>query len=225
MNTATKYSLVLWDFDGTLADSKEDVWASLVFAAAQFGGTFPRSYLANPKNLSDPMDVILRRVEPYPGEDNFAEFESLVRVHYRSQNDFANTELFPGIKPLLGELLLLEIPGVVVTVKPHEALRRILTMKGWDTYFDGLLSPDSEDSKEKTKTEMIASVLRSRAARPSECVYVGDSRGDAVAAKANGVDFVAVTYGDGDEMELRAEHPLHCFDNAWDLRSVLTEWK
>lgn len=152
-----KYKIVLWDFDGTLADTAMDVWASLDYAAKECGGELPADFKSR-SNLSLPMGQIYAMVSPYPGEDKSEQFEKLVQVHYRTKNRFEKTVLYPGIEELLCTLQKNEIASYIVTMKPEQALKSILDSKGWHQYFEGAISPDSYDAslqREMTKAEMI----------------------------------------------------------------------
>ncbi len=83
-----EYRCLLWDFDGTLADTGSDVWNSLTYAARRAGGAIDDLYMRDDANLADPMDEIMRHVIPYPGEAYLETFDEDVRVHYRTLNDF-----------------------------------------------------------------------------------------------------------------------------------------
>lgn len=78
-----EYRCLLWDFDGTLADTGSDVWNSLTYAARRAGGAIDDLYMRDDANLADPMDEIMRHVIPYPGEaylETFEAFRCLVWV-------------------------------------------------------------------------------------------------------------------------------------------------
>ena len=218
-----KYKVILWDFDGTLVSSQGDVWASLAYAAAQLGGSLPEGYASDPRNLADSIGSIFRRVTPFPGEQHEQEFEDVVAVHYRHLNDHAHTKLHPGMYQLLEDLRGDGIISHIVTMKPKEALVRILHTKGWRELFTGWDTPDHDAGAERSKTRMVAdAVARYRVSR-EDCVLVGDSASDAVAAHANGIDFIAVTYGDGDTAQLLRQRATGCARQTADLRAILLE--
>ena len=49
-----EYRCLLWDFDGTLADTGSDVWNSLTYAARRAGGAIDDLYMRDDANLADP---------------------------------------------------------------------------------------------------------------------------------------------------------------------------
>lgn len=231
--------LVLWDFDGTLADTGADVWASLAYAAGRCGGKLPEGFVCDDANLGMPMAEIFRRVEPFPGPGAFDRFDEDVRVHYRMINDYPRTRLYPGVLGLLGRLRRERIRSAIVTNKPRQALERLLEAKGWSSLFDGWITPDWPVSRldglayggcaggsgtgtdGMDKTAMIARMIARFAATPAECVYVGDTWSDVDAAHANGVSCIAVTYGDGDTEALLARSPEHCVGDVGGVERAL----
>ena len=59
-----KYDIVLWDFDGTLANTGQDVWGSLEYAARVLGGEIRKQFRADDSNLGKSMEEIFLAIEP-----------------------------------------------------------------------------------------------------------------------------------------------------------------
>lgn len=213
--------MVLWDFDGTLADSRRDVWRSLIYAASREGGCFSDAFMGDPGNLSTSMENIFSHVNPYPGSDRLEDFIETVNTHYRTMNKFSDTSFYPGVEDLLGELRSRGTGSIIVTLKPHIALERLLADKGWGQMFTGWVAPDSSSTGEKSKTDMVAAVLEGWHLTPQTCLMIGDSQGDIQAAKANDIRSVAVTYGDGNVAPLLAANPTYIAHSVSDLESIL----
>ena len=206
-----KYKIVVWDFDGTLADTAMDVWASLDYAAQQCGGKLPTSFKSR-SNLSLPINKIYSMVFPYPGGDMSKHFEQTV--------------LYPGIKNLLSSLQKNGVANYIVTMKPEQALKSILMNKGWHSYFEGSLSPDSyyeSLQREMTKAEMIANVIVQTDFDKQDYVYIGDTWSDVEASRENQIDCIGVTYGDGDEEMLLSSKPKYCARSVEEIACILKE--
>lgn len=216
-----KYQVVLWDFDGTLAYTGADVWASLAYAAEKCGGMLPEEYQKDDSNLGKSVKEIYQQVVPYPGEEKYDRFEELVRVHYRTINEYPGTRLYPGIRELLLELKKKEIRSYIITMKPQEALERILEKKGWEDLFDGWISPDSAPGYERTKSEMISYIIKRLGFQKERCVYVGDTWSDAAAAHENSICCIGAAYGDGEVCRLLEERPEYWVQEATGLFPVL----
>jgi phosphoglycolate phosphatase len=201
------YEAVIFDFDGTLADSARDVWISLAFAAAEEGGRLREGFDSRASNLSLPLEDIFAAIEPFPGLERFESFAASVERHYRRVNRYEMTELYPGIPELLRRLKSEGVTSCIVSQKPEEALSRILRVKHWEAWFDAWLSPDSFPDLRLGKAARISLLLEDRL-KGRRAVYIGDSWTDAVAARESGIDFIGAAYGDGDPELLAAERPL-----------------
>ena len=112
------YRLVLWDFDGTLADTSKDVWVSLRYAAARCNSTFAVSFEADDANLALAVSEIFLHLDPQPPFFLCERFERDVGDHYRCLNDFEHTNLYPGVEELIDSLRQLGVKQVVITNKP-----------------------------------------------------------------------------------------------------------
>lgn len=218
-----KYKMILWDFDGTLAYTGRDVWNSLEYSAAKCGGKLPPEFTRNDSNLGKPMREIFGKILPALDEEKQGKFEELVRIHYRTQNEYKDTDLYPGIRELLLEMRESGVIHYIITMKPEEALARILEKKNWTDLFDGFVSPDSFPGNERTKGEMIAHVMQEFCMEKCKYVYVGDTWSDVTAAAENEIDCIAVTYGDGDTEQLRASNPGYCVHNVSEIKNILEE--
>lgn len=218
-----KYKIILWDFDGTLADTGQDVWNSLAYAAKKCGGSLPKEYSRDDSNLGKPMEEIFRQIIPYPGEEKYQEFEEQVRVHYRQISMYSNTYLYPGIYELLVSMKKQKVVNYIITLKPREALEGILCKKGWAELFDRWISPDSLPGSERTKSELISYVLQQTCYAKADYVYIGDTWSDAAAAYKNGIDCIGVTYGDGDTAMLLDKKPKYHVDDVSGIEKIIKE--
>lgn len=213
--------MVLWDFDGTLADSSDDVWCSLAYAAGLEGGGFSAAFMQDDNNLSASMKTIFDHVNPHPDPARLETFERNVNTHYRTMNDFSHTRLYPGIATILTELRCKGVRNVIVTMKPKPALERLLADKGWGDRFEGWITPDTAPGGQMTKEDMVSCALDRWHISARDCLLVGDSRGDIRAAAANAVRSIGVTYGDGDTRLLLEDDPTYVVHEVNDLASIL----
>lgn len=218
-----KYKKILWDFDGTLAYTSKDVWHSLEYAAGKCGGKLPKDFIINDSNLGKPMKEIFDHIFPAPNEKKYEMFEGLVRIHYRTLCDYKDTCFYPGIQKLLTEMTKAGVSHYIITMKPEEALKRILKKKGWLELFEGSCSPDSFPGEEKTKSEMMAYVLQKSGQEKSQYVYIGDTWSDVQAANENGIDCIGVAYGDGDTERLLACHPKYYVQDVSEIKNIVKE--
>jgi phosphoglycolate phosphatase len=213
---------VIFDFDGTLADSQEDVWCSIDAAAAALSLHVPSEFRRCPENLALSQREIFNVLYPHGGEDAWRYFQLFLHDHYLYKNTFTNTVLYPGIEAMLNRLLLEGWTLFIVSMKHFSSLDKLLKLKKWDHYFQKWLSPDGPGiwTVHKTKAELIGLILRDEL-NFAPAVYVGDSWGDIRAAHENNIPAVGVLYGDGDRELLRRENPEFCVGNAAALEGLL----
>ena len=111
-----KYKVILWDFDGTLANTGADVWDSLEYAAGKLGGSMDEKFKSCDSNLGKPMGEIFRQVHPFPGEEKLATFDEWVTIHYRTISEYPKTELYPGIRETLEEARDCGVLNYIITL-------------------------------------------------------------------------------------------------------------
>lgn len=216
-----KYKVILWDFDGTLADTGADVWDSLKYAAGKLGGRMDEQFMRRDSNLGKPMEEIFRQVHPFPGEEKISTFDEWVTIHYRTISEYPKTRFYPGIQEILEQTCREGVQNYIITLKPEEALLRILQKKGWSKWFTGCFSPDSFGEEKKTKAMVIADVMASQQEEPGQVVYIGDTFSDVNAAHESGIPCIGVTYGDGDTDRLKAAGPDYLAENGEELQELL----
>lgn len=214
------YRAVLFDFDGTLADTKEDVWLSLEYAAKQVGGTLPTAFRANSANLACTEEEIFSALTPTPPTERLEAFCAAVKHHYRKLNSFTNTRLFAGIAKLLEQCQTSGIPCYIITNKPAEPMQKLLLTKGWNSLFQGVLSPDSFPGEERRKADLIHYTLESLL-KHKDAVYIGDTDSDVYACRENSLDCIGVLYGDGDPSRVRAAEPNHLANSPEAVFQIL----
>jgi phosphoglycolate phosphatase len=213
---------VIFDFDGTLADSREDVWCSIAAAAEALSIEVPDEFRRCPENLALSQREIFNVLCPHGGEDTLRYFQLFLHDHYLYKNTFANTTLYPGIEDMLNRFLTEDWALFIVSMKQFSALDKLLKLKKWDRYFKKWLSSDGPGcwTEPKTKTELIGLIIRDDL-NFAPVVYVGDSWGDIRAAHENNIPAVGVLYGDGDQNLLRRENPEFCVTDSAVLGGLL----
>lgn len=214
------YDAVLFDFDGTLADTAPDVWKSVEYAAASVGGAVPVSFMKEAENLSLPLKMIYNTVKGEAGEERFADFAEALKTHYRKLNTFEDTALYPGMENLLQKLLESGTPAYILSAKPYEPLCKILLQKGWARYFRAWYSTDSIKDGVLSKTVLLSNFMRTFL-QNQKAVYIGDSPGDVISARESGIPSIGVLYGDGNSQRLLAEKPDFTARSADELLQLL----
>lgn len=179
--------LCVFDLDGTLVDSREDLFLAVDHALAELG--LPaRSREEVVGYVGDgAVSLVSRAIAPR--EELLEPALALWREHY-NRHLLDHTRLYPGIAAVLGSA---RIPMAVHTNKPGAMARRILDGLGVLARFAVVVGGD--DAPRKPDPTGLLGICARVGAEPAETVLVGDSAVDLATAGAAGVRFVPVTWG------------------------------
>lgn len=199
------YSLVVFDWDGTLIDSVPNIVTALVKAAES---------LALPVLADDSYKGIIGLslgeaiAKLYPGLD-----EEQALVYREAYRDF-HLELeqkpsrpFPGVSRGLECLKGAGVRMAVATGKKRAGLERSMAANDYQPYFEA--SRTADDAYSKPHPMMLEQLLAEFGVTADQALMVGDSGFDLDMAANAGMDSVAVSYGAQDECRLKEHGPVH----------------
>ena len=183
----TGISLVIFDLDGTLADTHQLIFDSFNFIMRKY-----KSIELTPQEIMSyfgpPEDVCIRNMM---GNDNFASAWSDY-LHYYEKH-LEETMIFPGIKELLNNLKASEILLGIFTGKGKETTESTLEFHGILNLFDMVMT-GSNVKNHKPHPEGVELMLKKLKVAPSDTLVVGDSMADYKVAYSSGTDFIAAMY-------------------------------
>ncbi|MEH6644175.1 HAD-IA family hydrolase [Sulfitobacter sp.] len=208
---------VVFDLDGTLADTSGDLIAAANACFRDMGagdlldpskdaGTALRGGRAMLKlgmdRMGRPKDDPL--IDQYYGE---------LLTHYARDID-THTRLYDGAMDAVEELKSRGYIVAICTNKPEGLARELLTRLGVLNSFAALLGADSLPVR-KPDPEHLFETARRAGGDPARCVLVGDSDTDRNTSRNAGVPSILVTFGpSGDDMEaLLPEALLHSYSD------------
>ncbi|HEY6101411.1 MAG TPA: HAD-IA family hydrolase [Anaeromyxobacter sp.] len=201
--------LAIFDLDGTLVDSLDDLRAS-VNHALRTVGLPPRSREEVQGFVGEGVRVLLERAVA-PEVQLLEPALAAWRPHYDA-HCLDHTRPYPGIEALLagaGRVL------AVHTNKPGGLARKVLAGLGLLPRFAAVTGGD--EAPRKPDPGGAREIMARLGASPGETVFVGDSRVDAATARAAGVRFVAVTWGFASRAELASAGATAFADSAAEL--------
>ncbi|MSR65081.1 MAG: HAD family hydrolase [Verrucomicrobiae bacterium] len=187
-----KIRAVLFDLDGTLADTLADLANATNQALAQLGcPTHPvEAYRCF---VGDGAHNLLLRVLPPGQRDRVEEGVRLMREYYEA-HCFDLTRLYPGVSELVAALQKRACPLAVLSNKPHDFTKRVVAHYFQTSPFaivKGQL-PDIPLKPDPTAALRIANEL---GVPPGEWLYLGDTNTDMRTARAAGMRAVGVLWG------------------------------
>ena len=210
-------SFVVFDWDGTLADSKGKIVDCLRDTLGAMGvpaGT--DAALARVIGLS--LDDVGRALIPGADDDQVATFMQTYRDVWLAPGA-TPTELFDGIRPLLAAIEARGIPMAVATGKNRAGLDRELGNTGIGASF--VATRTADETRSKPHPQMLLELLDQVGVPAAKTVLVGDSHWDLQMAAAADVRAVAVGYGAQALDELLAHDPWRHVSAPDQLRGVL----
>ena len=206
--------LIIFDLDGTLVDTLEDIAHSVNFTLGRLGR--PLLHLDTVRQyVGDGMEMLLTRAL---GEHTelLEEAKGIYMVH-QSRNLVVSSRLYPGVLETLEHFR--GIPMAVVTNKTLEFSEPLLEQFGIRPYFGMVIGADS-GLPLKPAPDAFLSIMKRLAILKEHTVVVGDGTTDIRAGKAAGITTCAVTYGFRSEKELRMagpDHVIHAFSGLKEL--------
>jgi len=206
---------VIFDLDGTLVDSRDDIAASINEGLAGVGAARRPDAVIHPL-IGRPLVEMFERLLPPRLVERSEEAAALYRAHY-FDNCSRNSRIFPGVIDCLESLA--GVPLAVATTKATFQAVRVAEELGLERYFE--LVQGTDDLPFKPDPAVIELVLGRLGMPAEECWMVGDTVHDLQAGRSAGLSTCAVTYGIGDAKDLSAEAPDLLLDSLADLPRVL----
>ncbi|HXV83287.1 MAG TPA: HAD-IA family hydrolase [Candidatus Binatia bacterium] len=204
--------LVMFDLDGTLADTGQDLAAAVNHTRAHFHlNPLPRALVYT--HVGRGVEHLLRRSLPEDSLDRFQEVMRVFLARYESHL-LDTTVLYPGVQEVLDYFRGKH--RVVVSNKVHRLTVAVLRGLGVEKHFDAILGGDSAAQK-KPHPALIHDVLHRFGVPPSYALIVGDGDTDVEAGKRAGVVTCGVTYGLGSKEGLIAAKPDILIDDLFEL--------
>ena len=214
-----RYSLIVFDWDGTLLDSAAGIVESIQEAARDLRLPVPARETASHVIGLGLHDSLRTAVPTLPAE-RYAEFADAYRRHFRARQD--SMGLFPGVRELLRDLRAAGHRLAVATGKSRRGLEHALESTALRTYFAATRCAD--ESNPKPHPAMLLELMQQLAATPGQALMIGDTSHDLEMARSAGVDALAVTYGAHPGAALSALAPRACVASVLELRAWLTTY-
>ena len=205
---------ILFDLDGTLLNTLEDLTIGVNHGLAAFGlpprtQSQIRSYLGNGAKQLVALAMPGTENDP-PVDDVLAAYRAYYKEHTRD-----NTKPYAGIPEALEALK--DIPMAVVSNKPDRE-----TVSLCADFFPGILARgEGPECPRKPAPDMLYAVMKELGV--DTCIYVGDSDVDVQTAHNAGVKCLSVLWGFRDEEDIRQAGATHFCRDPKDLPKMLKE--
>jgi len=209
------YSLVVFDWDGTLMDSTNGIVTALQGACRDLDLPVPTASEAS-WVIGLSLESAVRRAVPTLTQAQLPQFLERYRIHYLLRDP--DLKLFDGINTLLSDLAACNVQLAVATGKSRVGLNRVLAATGLKSMFGATRTADETFSK--PHPAMLQELMEELDVQPDRVIMVGDTSHDLNMAKNAGVHGLGVTYGAHTPQELLGCAPQALVDDVVALR----EW-
>ena len=205
---------VLFDLDGTLVDSLDDITDHLNAALAEVG--LPLQDRARVRDWvgHGAAQLVARAV----GEESAPAVLARFRARYGAA-PVVRTRLYDGLAAALDVIGAGGRRLAVISNKPHELTAHIAAQLLARWRFDAVVG-HRPGAPLKPDPEAVLAIARELAVEAAACVMVGDSEVDIATARAAAMPSVAVTWGLRDAATLAAAGPDHVVDTPDELAAL-----
>lgn len=183
---------IIFDLDGTVIDSKDDLILSITDSIREMGEEVP-----DLENLLALMGASFKTVwnTLFPEKPQRAEEFCSLCINHHTQDRIVNTKLYPGVSEVLDGL---KLKLAIATARESYRANRILKTLGVRQYFDCVCG--SEDLPDKPNPAVVLKAIQGLRLQPEECVMVGDTYRDIVAGEAAGTRTIGVEFDPGSSL-------------------------
>ena len=205
---------ILFDLDGTLLDTLEDLLDATNYALAVYGYP-PRTLKELRRFVGNGAENQIRLSLPEDQKEALPQVLAAYKPYYTDHCQI-KTRPYDGVLPAL-EYLGQKYPMAIVSNKPDSAVKALCA-----DYFPGIYAlGETADCPRKPAADMVFKAMK--AIGVERCVYVGDSEVDVLTAKNAGMPCVGVLWGFRDREDLEAAGGCVYCERTEDLARIIEE--
>jgi len=205
-----KYTTVIWDFDGTLADTLSGALGIYNHLAAQHGFR-PIDDLETVRNLPISELVGSHNIPPH-------KVPRLVREFLKAQRArMSDVRMCPGVPDVLTAVRDLGCRQGIVSSNAEENIRTCLRANEAEGFFEFVVGYTRLTGKQRALRQTVKRFDMA----PETVLYIGDDVRDIKAAKTAGIAIAAATWGISARTLLDTHQPSYLIDTPAELLSLL----
>ncbi len=209
--------LIIFDLDGTLVDSRQDIVNAVNFMLDKLG-------LAE-KSMDEIVSYVgygitgLINKSLYPREAELQEKALGFFRNYYKAHSADYTYLYPGVKKILDHFKKKKM--AVITNRNHKSSLNILEKMGICKYFLDVIGDDNTSCLKPSKCQFDRLMKKTSVKDSKRAIMIGDMDVDAIAGRAAGVLTCVNTYGFGKREDIEKVRPDYVIDDISELKSII----
>ncbi len=208
----------IFDLDGTLADTLEDLADAVNYGLSALGCP-PRPLESFKRMVGDGAPTLCWRALPDDRKDLADELYKGFSSEYESRH-LNKSRLYDGISETVAALRDAGVTLAVATNKPHDAARKIISGLLPDAGFYAVLGSCRERPKKPDPT-IIREILAGLPAEDNTVYMIGDSNVDVRTAKNAGIISIGCAWGFRGSAELIAENADYIAEKPQDIADII----
>ena len=219
-----KYQGVLFDLDGTLVDSAQDMYIALNLTLTEVA--FPVvSYAQVTTWIGNGIEILVKRalsgdivvnseLSKHLVIDAVARFKS----HYQQlAGDYV--ALYQHVETGLSATA--HLPKAIVTNKDRVLTEQLLDKLNLTSHFKVLVCGD--DGEKKPSPAPLLKACEALNITPENAIMIGDSKSDIIAAKSAEIDVLALSYGYNQGFDLKELEPEYLCEGFLDIIPIINQ--
>lgn len=214
-----KPKLIIFDFDGTLGDTRQNIIITLQRTMRLLGLPI-RSDEECAATIGLTLGDSFRSMYPDMGADVAERCVKVYRDIFYESIEELTPELFAGVSDTLARLHAMDIEMSIASSRSSPSLLLFLERMGIANYFSYVLGSDNV-ARHKPDPEPVLQTLRERGYDASEALVVGDMPVDIAMAHGAGVRAIAVTFGNATREELVAAKADYIVDDFAKILEIV----
>jgi phosphoglycolate phosphatase len=213
MEVDKRYRLVVFDLDGTIADTCEDL--ANAFAAAMEESGYPKPSLEQvTAAVGGGAKKALQQLTGLEGEAAEPLLNRFLTKYDKICTE--HTAAYPGVPELLMRLAAQGAVLAVVTMKARIPTHKILSALELNAFFDEVIAFEDAERRKPDPATLLA-LMEKYGVKPEDTLMVGDTATDVQYATAAGADACAMLMGYGDTKALLAAKPNYAFSSFYEF--------
>lgn len=215
-----KTKAIIFDLDGTLLNTLEDLASSTNYALKKNG--FKERSLSEVKSfIGNGIALLAQRALP-DGNKNplYEKVLSDLKSHY-SKNSLVKTKAYDGIIEVLDFLKEKNIKTAIVSNKPDAQVKALSKIFFYKYMKEEYCIGECEGVKRKPAPDSLLKVIELFNLKKEECIYAGDSEVDIETAKNAGIKCVSVSWGFKEKDFLIKNNASVIIDKPSELLQIL----
>jgi phosphoglycolate phosphatase len=210
------FNFIIFDLDGTLVDSQQDLTLSVNFVRKHYG--FEELDICEVRSfLGDGITALIDKALPVQTKPILSEALEIFKSFY-AQHLTDTTVLYDGVKETLKKLKCKKI--ALLSNKSEKFCKKILKRLGVADFFDEIFGGDSCEEKKPSPKPILELVQKTNSVI-SETILIGDSANDFLSAKKAGIKSAAVEYGYCNLQTIKEYNPDFVVKNFEDILRIV----